>query len=302
MSAVTEAWKTLVVDYIGEPILAWARPEGHPISPFSEKAFASSHAAWSVAFGYLAFVAVGVYFMKNVRGNKKLEGLYGFKFAYNIIQVMLCSYMCLDAFVQAYRHNYTLMPCEPFNATNPVMGDILYIFYLSKILDFADTVFIIAECRWKQLSFLHVYHHFSIFLFYWLNLNVGFDGDVFLTIILNGFIHTIMYTYYFVSLHTSESIWWKKYLTQSQMIQFALMNFQAAYLVLNECTAFPIRIIKAYFYYIISLLILFMHFYLQDNYFNKKVRGAKKAEAAVTEEEDVVSPKKTRSRSAKKRN
>ena len=35
-----------------------------------------------------------------------------------------------------------------------------------------------------------------------MNLNVGYDGDVYVTIVLNGFIHTVMYTYYFVSLHT----------------------------------------------------------------------------------------------------
>jgi elongation of very long chain fatty acids protein 4 len=31
-------------------------------------------------------------------------------------------------------------------------------------LDFLDTVFIILEKRFNQLSFLHVYHHTSIFL------------------------------------------------------------------------------------------------------------------------------------------
>merc|ERR1712070_1147959 len=112
-----------------------------------------------------------------------------------------------------------MMPCVPFNVSNPPMGDVLYIFYLSKILDFLDTVFIILSQKWDQLSFLHVYHHTSIFLFYWLNLNVGYDGDVYLTIVLNGFIHTIMYTYYFVSMHARE-IWWKKSLTMCQLIQF----------------------------------------------------------------------------------
>lgn len=37
---------------------------------------------------------------------------------------------------------------------------------------------------------------------YWLNLNAGYDGDIFLTVILNGAIHTVMYTYYFLSMHT----------------------------------------------------------------------------------------------------
>ena len=53
--------------------------------------------------------------------------------------------------------------------------------------------------------------------FYWLNINVGYDGDVYLTIVLNGFIHTVMYTYYFVSLH-SKDIWWKSALTMCQMV------------------------------------------------------------------------------------
>lgn len=77
---------------------------------------------------------------------------------------MLCSYMCIEAGVRAYTAGYTISFCNPFNQANPPIGFILYIFYLSKILDFLDTVFIIAEKRWSQLSFLHIYHHTSIFL------------------------------------------------------------------------------------------------------------------------------------------
>lgn len=93
-----------------------------------------------------------------------IPGLYPLKFLYNIAQVMLCSYMCIEASVRAYEGGYTLIPGNPFNQSNPNVGFILYVFYLSKILDFMDTVFIILEKRWKQLSFLHVYHHTSIFL------------------------------------------------------------------------------------------------------------------------------------------
>jgi hypothetical protein len=55
------------------------------------------------------------------------------------------------------------MPCNAYNAKNPVMGNILWMFYVSKILDFMDTFFIIMGKKWKQLSFLHVYHHVTIF-------------------------------------------------------------------------------------------------------------------------------------------
>ena len=94
----------------------------------------------------------------------KIRGLYPLKFLYNVVQVMLCSYMCIEAGVQAYKAGYSLLPCNEFNHSQPPIGFILYVFYLSKILDFMDTFFIIAEKRWKQLSFLHVYHHAFTFL------------------------------------------------------------------------------------------------------------------------------------------
>lgn len=235
-----------------------------------------------------------------------VPGLYPLKFAYNIVQVMLCSYMCIEAGIRAYDAGYTLLPCNTFNHLNPPIGFILYVFYLSKILDFMDTFFIIAEKRWKQLSFLHVYHHTSIFLvrpkpmipprdistppssvspfrqFYWLNVNVGYDGDVYLTIVLNGLIHTVMYTYYFVSLHTSK-IWWKSGLTMSQMIQFVLMNAQAVYLIATDCSQYPRNITVAYGYYIMTLLALFAHFFVMSYMVGGK-KGDKKGDKVKTKE------------------
>ncbi len=55
------------------------------------------------------------------------------------------------------------MPCNPYNTANPVMGRLLYLFYCSKLFDFVDTLIIILGKKWKQLSLLHVYHHFSVF-------------------------------------------------------------------------------------------------------------------------------------------
>merc|ERR1711871_522923 len=243
---------------LGDVILAATRPEGWPVGPTQHWFGAGFDFALGIAICYLGFVFFGSMIMRFCR---PVPGLYAFKFLYNIVQVMLCSYMCIEAGVRAYEAGYTLLPCQNFNHEKPPIGFILWVFYLSKILDFLDTVFIIAEKRWKQLSFLHFYHHTTIFLFYWLNLNVGYDGDVYLTIVLNGLIHTIMYTYYFVSLHTSD-IWWKSALTMCQMIQFVLMNLQAFWLIYTDCPTFPMNITKAYLIYIVSLLFLFANFFV----------------------------------------
>ena len=94
-----------------------------------------------------------------------------------------------------------------------------------------------------------------------MNVNLGYDGDVYLTIVLNGLIHTVMYTYYFVSLHTKD-IWWKSLLTLCQMIQFVLMNAQALYLIFSGCDEFPVNITRWYLVYIVTLLVLFAQFFV----------------------------------------
>ncbi|KAK7235721.1 fatty acid elongation [Aureococcus anophagefferens] len=191
--------------------------------------------------------------------------LYGVAFLYNIAQVMLCSYMCIEAVIVAKRSNFNLV-CNSYDAKHPPMANVLWLFYASKVLDFVDTFFIVIGKKWKQLSFLHVYHHTTIFLFYWLNLHVNYDGDIYLTIVLNGAIHTIMY--YFVSMHTRD-IWWKKYLTLAQLVQFTCMNAQAIYMFVTGCSATPPRVTAIYFVYIISLFILFLQFFM-SSYVPKK--------------------------------
>jgi len=244
---------------IGDIIIQWAKPSSFPVeSPTSAWYLTDFSTALAIAIVYLSFVFVGRIVMSKCPA---VPGLYPIKFAYNMAQVMLCSYMSIEAGMKAYEANYTILPCNKFNHTSHPIAFILYIFYLSKILDFLDTVFIILEKKWDQLSFLHVYHHTTIFLFYWLNIKVGYDGDVYLTIVLNGMIHTMMYTYYFVSMHT-KTIWWKPALTAGQLAQFVLMVAQATYLISSGCKEYPVNIIFAYGVYICSLFVLFLNFFI----------------------------------------
>lgn len=254
-------------------ILEWARPEGWGSSPLADYPLADFNTAAKICIGYLIFVFVGHAVMSRQKG--PITGLYPIKFVYNVVQLMLCSYMCIESVVQAVKAGYPLVGC-PFDQQRPPIAFILYVFYLSKILDFLDTMFILAEQRFKQLSFLHVYHHSSIFMFYWLNVHVGYDGDIYLTIVLNGFIHTIMYTYYFVSMHTKD-IWWKSALTSGQMIQFCMMNAQALYLLTAEGVQFPRNMTIAYMFYILTMLYLFAQFFLQT-YMSKGKKKDKKKE------------------------
>jgi GNS1/SUR4 family len=149
--------------------------------------------AFNIALAYLLFVFVGSMIMK--AGVPAIDP-YPIKFIYNVSQIILCSYMTIEAGLLAYRNNYSFMPCNVYDTETPPLAKLLWLFYVSKIWDFWDTIFIVLGKKWRQLFFLHVYHHTTIFLFYWLNSHVNYDSDIYLTIVLNGFIHTMMYTYY----------------------------------------------------------------------------------------------------------
>ena len=119
----------------------------------------------------------------------------------------------------------------------------------------------IARGNFAQFSFLHVYHHFSIFLTYWLVSNAGADGDVYYTIVANSFIHFVMYAYYgLTTINVKPS--WGWIVTQAQLVQFVTMMTQGTAIVSQGC-AYPHRVTYFYIFYIMSLFALFMQFNIQ---------------------------------------
>lgn len=53
-----------------------------------------------------------------------------------------------------------------------------------KYVDLLDTVFMIVRGNWRQVSFLHVYHHSSVIYISWVNASVGYDGEIYYVVAL----------------------------------------------------------------------------------------------------------------------
>lgn len=218
-----------------------------------------------IAFGYVAVTLVSTAVLK-VTPIPAIDP-YPLKFFYNVSQIFFCAYLSVKSLLLAIENGYGFC-CNEYNKSDPVVAEIMWIFYITKIWDFWDTIFIVLGKKWRQLSFLHVYHHFSVIIICWLQLNVLYDGDSYLFIFLNAFVHTIMYTYYFICMHTkvpgtnqSLKIWWKSSLTMIQMIQFVMLMSSGVYSYLNDCPGYNHRLSSLCFWYTATLLILFAGFY-----------------------------------------
>jgi len=151
-----------------------------------------------------------------------------------------------------------------------------YVFYLSKPYEFVDTY--IQILKKKDLNFLHVWHHCTTFLLVWVTM-VQEMNIQWVSISANCFVHIWMYYYYF-SVSMKMEVWWKRYLTLLQIIQFVITSainiyWLVGYFVDWKCRG-TIWGFSFGFYVINSFLILFIQFY-QQSYKNQRDRAAKNA-------------------------
>ncbi|KAK4827850.1 hypothetical protein QYF61_022000 [Mycteria americana] len=100
------------------------------------------------------------------------------------------------------------------------VAKVLWWYYFSKVIEFMDTIFFVLRKKSSQITFLHVYHHATMFNIWWCVLNWIPCGQSFFGPTLNSFIHVLMYSYYGLSVIPSmrKYLWWKKYLTQAQLV------------------------------------------------------------------------------------
>ncbi len=82
---------------------------------------------------------------------------------YNAAQVLLCAIMIGGTAYVAVTDGYSLV-CNEYKPEGSRMAFWLWVFYLSKIFDFMDTFIMVVRGKFEQFTFLHVYHHISIFL------------------------------------------------------------------------------------------------------------------------------------------
>jgi len=171
---------------------------------------------------YLLFVFVGPIVMKN-REPIRLDFIFkiwnlfltilslfmlismGYPTLYHIFQGKFFLFMCLPVELKYY----------PWHGIH-VLG--IWLFGLSKVIEFGDTVFLVL--RKKPVSLLHWYHHTSVLAFTSFSIVVRSpQGWVFA--IVNSFVHSIMYFYYFL---TGIGIrpWWAIYITQLQILQMII--------------------------------------------------------------------------------
>ncbi|XP_068630459.1 very long chain fatty acid elongase 7-like [Battus philenor] len=232
----------------------------------------------SVVVAYLVFIRIGPRMMRN-RPPMRINKIISY---YNAAQVVLAAVICMKVFkLNLFRDGIIYAGCRyPSNTLNPMLLDLGWWYFFAKFTELLDTVFFVLRKKEKQLTFLHVYHHVIMALYSWSYLKFAAAGEGAVLALLNSAVHVVMYSYYLLSglgPRFQKYLWWKKYVTTMQLVQFVLMLSYCAWTYYSpRCQYAP-----GFTYFISAnvtiFLILFLNFYVK----NYKMRKDKKLKATT---------------------
>ncbi|XP_023718136.1 elongation of very long chain fatty acids protein AAEL008004 [Cryptotermes secundus] len=196
---------------------------------------------WPVLFigiSYLYFVkSLGPCLMKN-RPAFNLDRTIRM---YNLVQIILCAFLFKMLYDLEWGRKYRIF-CEPLDYTSPRglhAAKLMYMYFLLKVFDLCDTVFFVLRKKSNQVTFLHVYHHIMMLFTVWAATKFVPGGHGEMVVYVNSFVHVVMYSYYFMTSMWPQyrnNLWWKKYITQLQMIQFVFIGLHAySALLIKDC-------------------------------------------------------------------
>ncbi|KAF9348710.1 hypothetical protein BGX26_012888 [Mortierella sp. AD094] len=175
---------------------------------------------------------------KPMKESQSGPAMTAFVFTHNLI---LCVYSAITfynmapAMVQNYRTHsiYDAFCDKDHSFWNNALGYWGYLFYLSKFYEVIDTIIILL--KGSRSSLLQTYHYAGAMITMWSGIRYK-ANPIWLFVVFNSFIHTIMYCYYActsIGLHPPG----KKYLTSMQITQFLVgMTVALTYLVVPGCT------------------------------------------------------------------
>ncbi|KAL9978567.1 hypothetical protein ACROYT_G016100, partial [Oculina patagonica] len=118
---------------------------------------------------YLLIVKIG----PKVMENRKAFSLRKLLIVYNFALVLLSAWMVYEFIASVLDiPNFNLL-CQPVSYVRDDprltrLARVCYIYYLSKFVEYLDTFFFILRKKNNQVTFLHVYHHASMCVLWWM--------------------------------------------------------------------------------------------------------------------------------------
>ncbi|KAI8428760.1 hypothetical protein MSG28_007441 [Choristoneura fumiferana] len=235
---------------------------------FEELADPRTSSWFLVAKPYQGLALLGLYLIFVLKwGPEWMKNRHAFNLdkvliVYNAIQIFLCARLFAGSLLNAWAFHYRWV-CEPVDFSNSdhaiQIATYVYTYYLIKILDLLDTANNFSRMQTSDLMQPAICFSLALFPY-------AFGGHGTLIGVINSFVHVVMYGYYLLTVampSLKNSMWWKKYITQLQIIQFFWMVVHMGALVFKTDCAYPRWTAAIFLPQNLFMLILFVDFYIK---------------------------------------
>ncbi|KAJ8667636.1 hypothetical protein QAD02_009299, partial [Eretmocerus hayati] len=230
------------------------------------------------------FICLSYVYLVKVLGPRLMENRKPFQLknvliVYNLLQVIFSAWLFYEIGMSGWLTGDYSLRCQPVDYSDRPqtlrMVHASWWYYFSKFTEFMDTIFFVLRKKTDHVSTLHVIHHGCMPMSVWFGVKFTPGGHSTFFGLLNTFVHIVMYTYYLLAAlgpRIQPYLWWKKYLTAFQMLQFVAIMVHAFQLLFINCN-YP----KAFVWWIgmhaVMFFFLFRDFY-QQSYAQKTKKAA----------------------------
>nr|CAH7747773.1 unnamed protein product [Callosobruchus chinensis] len=238
---------------------------------------------WTMMSSPLPTLAICLFYayFSRVLGPKMMENRKPFNLrnvliVYNFVQCIFSAWIFYELenewVLRSQSTSHNNNKDKVFNPHFFQMARTCWWYYFSKFTEFFDTLFFILRKKNSHVSTLHVIHHGCMPFSVWMGMKFAPGGHSTFFALLNTFVHIVMYFYYMIAAmgpKYQKYIWWKKYLTTFQMVQFVAIFIHQFQLLFTECN-YP----KGFMVWIALHGIMF--FFLFSDFYKVKYTSDKK--------------------------
>jgi fatty acid elongase 3 len=225
---------------------------------------------WVVPFGITTSYLFMVFFLYNWMKKREAMKLNYILAIHNLILCVI-SIVIFVGFLKGIvitllEDGFSKLYCGSSQKNNDLILYWASVIYLSKYYELLDTLFLIL--RKKPLTLLHVWHHFSVIYICWFAtsdrmMSAWIHGSI------NSFVHILMYYYYAMQSVNPRKVWWRKYITSIQIVQFVI-DLVSSLLFIYFKLYVDMNCIGSWRFWFFSNLVGLSYLYLFVDLYNKE--------------------------------
>ncbi|KAH9399492.1 Elongation of very long chain fatty acids protein 7 [Tyrophagus putrescentiae] len=210
---------------------------------------------WKLLALTAAYIAIVVFGSRLMRGQAPLE-LRTPMLVYNVLMVAINGYFLYEAltWIGFGARLLDFRFPSPADRSPEAMRIVnsFNLYFWTKFVDYFDTFFFILRKKNRQVTTLHIYHHISVPIIGWISSWISPTMPVL------GLLHC-------------PYLWWKKYITQIQLIQFAIIGLYGLCLNLLH-SGYPLIYRMMPVSQALIFLVMFGQFYVRSYLSSKQIK------------------------------